>query len=97
MVYIHGGEWLNGGAFEIDGSQLSAFGDVIVVVLSYRLNALGFAFGNNAFYDLIEGLKWIQQYIHNYGGDRSNVTIFGQSAGSRAVEALLGKAANSIY
>jgi len=56
MVWIHGGGLTIGGAYEYNASSLSIFGDVVVVNISYRLHALGFAFGNWGFWDQLEGL-----------------------------------------
>ena len=53
------------------------------------MNVFGFLFGNWGLFDQIEALKWVQENIECYGGDKSNVTLFGQSAGSWSVEALL--------
>ena len=55
MVWIHGGAWTIGGAYEYNGAQLAAFGDVVVVAISYRLNALGFVGGNWGLWDQLEG------------------------------------------
>ncbi len=35
--------------------------------------------------DMVEALKWVQEHIHKFGGDKDRVTIFGQSAGSAAI------------
>lgn len=38
--------------------------------------------GNNGLKDQVEVLKWIKQNINSFGGDESNVTIFGYSVGA---------------
>lgn len=89
MVWIHGGGWVNGGVSELDYSMLSAQGDVIIVALSYRMGLAGFAFGNWALFDHLEGLRWVKDNISSFGGDPNNVTIFGQSSGGWSVDALM--------
>uniref|UniRef100_A0A8C3HDJ6 Carboxylesterase type B domain-containing protein n=1 Tax=Chrysemys picta bellii TaxID=8478 RepID=A0A8C3HDJ6_CHRPI len=42
MVWIHGGGLLNGGASIYDGSALSAYENVVVVAVQYRLGITGF-------------------------------------------------------
>lgn len=39
--------------------------------------------------DIIQSLKWVRDNIAGFGGDRNNVTIFGESAGAHNVYALL--------
>lgn len=103
MVWIHGGGFSTGSGQEqpaYDGASLAQKGDVVIVSLNHRLNALGFlnlsAFGdeykhsaNLGLLDIVEALKWVQANVANFGGDPDNVTIFGQSGGGRKVSSLL--------
>lgn len=103
MFWIHGGGFNFGGTVlpEYDGKNLAAKG-VVVVTVNYRLGPLGFLVhplldaesasgtsGNYGLLDQIAALKWVQRNIAAFGGDPSQVTIFGQSAGSRSVSLLL--------
>uniref|UniRef100_A0AAX7VBI0 Carboxylic ester hydrolase n=1 Tax=Astatotilapia calliptera TaxID=8154 RepID=A0AAX7VBI0_ASTCA len=95
MVWIHGGGFTLGSASTYDGSPLAAYQDVVVVLIQYRLGLLGFLStgdehisGNFGMQDQVEALKWIQQHIHNFGGDPGLVTIFGESAGGVSVSLL---------
>ena len=102
MVWIHGGAFVVGAAKRpvTDGAALSVAGDVVVVTLNYRLGALGWLFldevdpglagsGNNGLLDQIKALEWVRDNIANFGGDPSNVTLFGESAGGISVSVLL--------
>ncbi|XP_043837718.1 LOW QUALITY PROTEIN: carboxylesterase 3-like [Dromiciops gliroides] len=96
MVWVHGGSLSTGAASSVDGSPLSAYEDIVVVVVQYRLGYQGFlssgdefATGNWGFLDLVAALKWVQGNIANFGGDPSCVTIAGQSAGAICVSALV--------
>ncbi|XP_054864990.1 uncharacterized protein LOC111562986 isoform X2 [Amphiprion ocellaris] len=96
MVWIHGGGFVWGSASSYDGSALAAYQDVVVVLIQYRLGLLGFlstgdehVSGNFGLLDQIEALRWVQQHIHNFGGDPDLVTIFGESAGGVSVSLLL--------
>uniref|UniRef100_A0A7M4EBD6 Carboxylic ester hydrolase n=1 Tax=Crocodylus porosus TaxID=8502 RepID=A0A7M4EBD6_CROPO len=96
MVWIHGGNFIFGGASRFDGSALSAYEDVVVVIIQYRLGLLGFfstgdehARGNWAYLDQIAALQWIQKNVEHFGGNPGSVTIFGVSAGSVSVSALV--------
>lgn len=44
--------------------------------------------GNQGLKDIILALKWVQDNIENFGGDRNNVTIFGPSSGAAAAHYL---------
>lgn len=35
--------------------------------------------------DQVEALNWVNKYIEQFGGDKNNVTIFGESAGGMSV------------
>lgn len=37
--------------------------------------------GNMGLLDQIEALRWVQKHIRSFGGNSSNVTVFGVSAG----------------
>uniref|UniRef100_A0A3Q3JLN4 Carboxylic ester hydrolase n=1 Tax=Monopterus albus TaxID=43700 RepID=A0A3Q3JLN4_MONAL len=96
MVWIHGGGFTMGSASMYDGSALAAYQEVVVVLIQYRLGLLGFLStgdehmsGNFGMLDQVEALRWIQQHIHNFGGDPDLVTIFGESAGGVSVSLLL--------
>ncbi|KAJ8036009.1 Cholinesterase [Holothuria leucospilota] len=97
MVYIHGGSYVagSGNVEDYSGISLAAFEDVIVVVINYRLNVFGFlstgddsSRGNYGFFDQAEALKWIRANIEAFGGNKTSVTIFGESAGAGSVDFL---------
>jgi carboxylesterase type B len=91
MIFIHGGSFVDGGADVYDGSKLSAFNDVIVVTINYRLNIFGFLNngdnikGNNGLWDMKLAIQWVHDHISDFGGDPTRVTLFGNSAGGAAV------------
>lgn len=99
LVYIHGGNNQTGQSSEIPGNDLVANTGCVYVSLNYRLGLLGFNClpairaqvdtGNFAMQDIAFALDWIQDNIANFGGDPSNVTISGFSAGGRDVMAIL--------
>ncbi|KAJ6223946.1 hypothetical protein RDWZM_002491 [Blomia tropicalis] len=99
MVWIYGGGFQVGTIFTstYDGRHLAAGGDVIVVSINYRLGPLGFLYGENessapgnvGLLDQILGLQWVHDNIALFGGDTNKITIFGESAGSMSVGALI--------
>lgn len=89
-VWIHGGAFKHGYSFEIsmDGAEWAKRG-VILVTIPYRLGDLGFESDDMlGFQDQITALKWVRDNIEAFGGDPSNVTIFGGSAGAISVKYL---------
>ena len=105
MVWLHGGGFNKGSARMpvYNGANLASKG-VVVVTLNYRLGYLGF-FGhpllteeakaentltaNFGLLDQVAALQWVQRNIHAFGGDPSNVTLFGESAGGISTLALM--------
>jgi para-nitrobenzyl esterase len=103
MVWLYGGGFVNGGSSPpvYDGSAFARDG-IVLVSFNYRLGNFGFfahpalsaeqrgqPLGNYGYMDQIAGLRWVQKNITAFGGDPSNVTIFGESAGGGSVHALL--------
>jgi para-nitrobenzyl esterase len=98
MVWLHGGAYVSGGgeSSKYDPSLLAAEGNVVVVTVTYRLGIFGYlappgsdADDNLGLRDQILALQWVQRSIGAFGGDRANVTVFGQSAGADSVLALM--------
>ncbi|KAG0697682.1 Alpha/Beta hydrolase protein [Suillus ampliporus] len=98
LVYIHGGGWIFGNPrnwpFE---HWIQQSPNVIIVSVYYRLDSFGFlaipeftnpAYGdfNAGLKDQIQALRWVQSYVSKFGGDPTNVTISGHSAGGTSVE-----------
>ncbi len=101
MVWIYGGGFVGGAASYYNGTSFAQDG-VVLVTVNYRLGRLGwFAHpgltaeakgGPTADFglmDQIAGLKWVKANIKAFGGDASNVTVFGESAGAMSVNYLL--------
>jgi para-nitrobenzyl esterase len=103
LVWIHGGAlatgWNGDGLY--DGTAMAKRG-IIVVTINYRLGVLGYLAhpglsaesaegisGNYGLLDQIAALRWISNNIAAFGGDVSNVTIAGESAGGLSVMYLL--------
>ena len=103
MVWLHGGGYSAGSGQELlsyDGENLSRRGDVVVVSLNHRLNALGYlnlsqygdryaSSANAGMLDIVAALEWVRDNIAAFGGDPRTVTIFGQSGGGGKVGALM--------
>ena len=101
MVWLHGGAFMSGSGSKEKGFRLAARGDVVVVSLNHRLNTLGFLHldelgaggyensGIAGVLDIVATLESIRDNIASFGGDPSNVTIFGFSGGALKVSTLL--------
>src|SRR5262245_37526815 len=94
--------WIPGGMFEYhatgaspwyDGSRFARDG-IVCVTINYRVGAEGFLYlgdgiANLGLLDQVAALDWVRENIAAFGGDPSNVTIFGESAGAMSVGTLL--------
>ena len=103
MFWMHGGGFTTGSSQEhpsYDGENLCHIGGVVVVSINHRLNAFGHmdlsAYGdkyaksaNVGMLDIVAALEWVRDNIGNFGGDKDNVTIFGQSGGGTKVITLM--------
>lgn len=102
MVWVHGGSNTWGGANQYDASLLAESQNVVVVVIQFRLGPLGWFFhpslnqseqtpqtANFALLDIISSLKWVQDCISSFEGNKKNITLFGESAGAFDIYALL--------
>lgn len=110
LVYVHGGGLCAGwsGNAHLNGTKLALQHDVIVVTVNYRLGALGFLTGEdagrpgsggmNGLYDVIIALRWLKDYVSYFGGDASQMTVFGQSSGAYGLCTLLvAPAAQNLF
>lgn len=103
FFWIHGGALWYGSSREglYDGARLAERG-VVVVTINYRLGVLGWLAhpalsaespqeisGNYGLLDQVQALRWVRQNIGAFGGDPSNVTIAGESAGGLTVMYLM--------
>jgi para-nitrobenzyl esterase len=101
ILWIYGGGFMGGSTSTAmyDGTGFAKKG-IVLVSVAYRVGPFGFfahpelsresgrGSGNYGLEDMIAGMKWVQENIDRFGGDPSNVTIFGHSAGGMAVSML---------
>lgn len=64
---------------------------VIFVPIQYRLGTLGLLgdgttefSGNAALFDMAAALRWVNEYIQFFGGDKSKIVVAGQGSGATA-------------
>jgi para-nitrobenzyl esterase len=112
LWFYGGGAFLGAGHLgSYDGTSNAKQG-VITIPINYRLGALAnFShpaltkasgakdpLGNFALTDAVAALEWIKRNVAAFGGDPSNVTIAGQSAGAAMVVNLLSiPSAKGLY
>lgn len=102
MVWLHGGGFSSGAGYNNpnDSGRGLARQGVVVVSVNHRLNILGFLdlsacgeeykySGNVGMLDIVAALEWVRDNISAFGGDPSNVTVFGESGGGCKVGTLM--------
>jgi para-nitrobenzyl esterase len=101
IFWVHGGGFSGGSTSTpmYDGTGFAKKG-VILISGAYRLGPFGFlahpelsresgkGSGSYGMQDMIAGLEWVKENVSRFGGDPSNVTIFGHSAGGAAISIL---------
>ncbi|EME46755.1 hypothetical protein DOTSEDRAFT_52156 [Dothistroma septosporum NZE10] len=101
LVFLHGGAFfLNSGErpyyspVNMLSQAIAESKPLIFVSVNYRLGALGFLHSseapdlvpaNNGLHDQTRAFEWIMNHISGFGGDPTNVTAIGQSAGGESL------------
>jgi len=105
LVWFFGGKFIFGAGNYFEGTAFAAQNDVVVVSINYRVGPLGFLYlrdqsaaGNMGLKDQQSALRWVQENIANFGGDPTQVTIGGQSAGATSVSSqILAPSSASLF
>uniref|UniRef100_A0A0N5CHH2 Carboxylic ester hydrolase n=1 Tax=Strongyloides papillosus TaxID=174720 RepID=A0A0N5CHH2_STREA len=108
VVFLFGDSFLYGSpSLDLNnGSMLALRSGAIIVNLNYRLSMFGFAYfgedswvkGNMGLLDQQVGLKWVHDNIENFGGNKSEITLYGSSAGATSVTAhLFSNNSNGLF
>ncbi|MCO5396727.1 carboxylesterase/lipase family protein [Ralstonia soli] len=104
MVWLHGGGYTFGSSYShvYNCGSIAKTGNVVTVGINHRLNIFGYTYlgaqhdarfassGNAGHLDIIQALEWVRDNISQFGGDPSNVTVFGQSGGGGKISTLFG-------
>ncbi len=108
-MWYHGGGLNHGYSYEVecDPEALAAKG-VVVVEVGTRLGVFGYmalpqldeesdygASGNYGLMDTIKAIEWVKENIAAFGGDPDNITLGGQSGGTRKTAAVFASEAGS--
>jgi para-nitrobenzyl esterase len=103
VVYFHGGGYESGTVNDelYDGTILAAKRNAVVVTVNHRINGFGYMYlggvseeykvGNPGQADLILALKWVQDNIEKFGGEKDLVMVFGQSGGGAKCATLMAQ------
>jgi para-nitrobenzyl esterase len=102
MFYCHGGGFWTGSAASVhqDGTNLARDNDVVVVQCNHRLGIMGYLFladvlgepyaesANPGLLDIVAALEWTRRNIEAFGGDPSNIMVWGESGGGAKTSCL---------
>ncbi|KAK8769029.1 hypothetical protein V5799_014506 [Amblyomma americanum] len=106
MFWLYGGSFAHGGnSYDFyDGRFVSALGDLVVAAPNYRVSLFGFlnsgtghVEGNMGLHDQVLALRWVRENIGRFGGDRGNVLLAGNSAGSISLSLLMASPLGSPH
>jgi len=98
LFWLHGGGYETGDATQAtgDGVAFARSHGLVVVMINYRLGALGFLdipgehpTGAAGLHDQIAALRWTRDNVAAFGGDPDQITVYGLSAGGKSVTNLL--------
>jgi carboxylesterase type B len=114
IFFIHGGNFHDGAAGGLeqdgpllyDGREIANSTGTVVVVIQYRLGALGFLYlgdardgsqvsGNFGLQDQVLAMAFVRANIAAFGGDPARVTLMGQSAGAMSISAHMSRGATA--
>lgn len=96
LVFLHGGSFVSGSHRSFDGALFveKSTEPLMVVTVQYRLGALGTlpakfmeeeGLLNLGIRDQKMALEFLHKYIGEFGGDKDQITLSGQSAGGHSV------------
>lgn len=102
IIWLHGGGFVSGGSQlrNYNGTELARDANAVVACINYRLGAFGFLHNDNrsldkgpelpaGVADVVAAFEWVHVNIQAFGGDPSNITAMGQSAGAYLTQSLL--------
>lgn len=81
LVFIHGGNWMNGSKslYDFFGRGMAGKG-IITVVIDFRQYP---AANSEMAMDAARSVKWVKENITAYGGDTNKIYVSGHSAGAQ--------------
>ena len=90
LFWVHGGAFADGSSSDSqnEATELAKQADIVVVSVTYRVGILGTGYfegipqQNCGFHDIITALEWTNANIEQFNGDKTNITIGGQSSGA---------------